>query len=408
MVRLTREQLKSYFTKPHSEIVGNYKEDTLYVSTFDKGKYITLARIDVSPQVKLEIQVSYINDKQDINQFRLIKHKLNKGKWQETEEKIKLSKFNMAKVQEFFTVLQELNLDELTQSKISLKQFNSVDDITKQSLKRLLTTEAGIELIKELTNNAENIVAKDIVSISYRKEQLEVFSKLLFEENYIQQYKSDNGFADKKYGEENIWQHFFEKNPWIFGYGLNYICCTNLDETTKLEQTVAGFTFNSSGKRTDALMRTRAFISQFVLLEIKTPSNLLVKNQPRNDCWSISQDITDAIAQIHKTVYKFKEVCYNKAELRDKEGNITGLNVYNVTPKSYLIIGTLEQLKDNPEKYSSFEVFRKSVNHPEIITYDELYERAKFIVENLENNEQNIDNDLINYQEEDENWEPPF
>ena len=35
----------------------------------------------------------------------------------------------------------------------------------------------------------------------------------------------------------------------------------------------------------------------------------------------------------------------------------------------------------NEEQYSSFELFRRSLNSPEIITFDELFERAKYIVE---------------------------
>lgn len=50
-------------------------------------------------------------------------------------------------------------------------------------------------------------------------------------------------------------------------------------------------------------------------------------------------------------------------------------------PKSYLIIGSLNELKNHPEKISSFELYRKSITSPEIITYDELFERARFIIE---------------------------
>jgi enolase len=34
----------------------------------------------------------------------------------------------------------------------------------------------------------------------------------------------------------------------------------------------------------------------------------------------------------------------------------------------------------NEDKFSSFELFRKQINNTEIITFDELYERAKHIV----------------------------
>lgn len=39
----------------------------------------------------------------------------------------------------------------------------------------------------------------------------------------------------------------------------------------------------------------------------------------------------------------------------------------------------------NENKFSSFELFRQSQMNPEIITFDELYERAKYIVRNDEN-----------------------
>ena len=54
-------------------------------------------------------------------------------------------------------------------------------------------------------------------------------------------------------------------------------------------------------------------------------------------------------------------------------------------PRSFLVIGSLSEFRVaqgiNEEKYSSFEMFRRNVNAPEIITFDELYERAKYIVE---------------------------
>jgi hypothetical protein len=36
----------------------------------------------------------------------------------------------------------------------------------------------------------------------------------------------------------------------------------------------------------------------------------------------------------------------------------------------------------NEDQYSSFQLFRDSLGKPKIITFDELYNRAKYIVEN--------------------------
>ena len=55
--------------------------------------------------------------------------------------------------------------------------------------------------------------------------------------------------------------------------------------------------------------------------------------------------------------------------------------MYN--PKGFILIGNQSEfIKDekiNEIKYSSFEMFRKNLKNIEILTYDELYQRAKFI-----------------------------
>ena len=60
-----------------------------------------------------------------------------------------------------------------------------------------------------------------------------------------------------------------------------------------------------------------------------------------------------------------------------------------IQPESFLVIGSLNEfLTDtgvNEDKLRSFELFRKNIISPEIITFDELYERARFIVEYNEN-----------------------
>jgi hypothetical protein len=53
-------------------------------------------------------------------------------------------------------------------------------------------------------------------------------------------------------------------------------------------------------------------------------------------------------------------------------------------PKAFLVAGNLgEFVADkgvNEEKHRSFELLRRNTLTPEIITFDELYERARFIV----------------------------
>ncbi len=60
-------------------------------------------------------------------------------------------------------------------------------------------------------------------------------------------------------------------------------------------------------------------------------------------------------------------------------------NIYTVQPKGLLVIGNTTELSENRDKRNSFERFRRNLQNPEIITFDELKERAEFIVNEPDN-----------------------
>lgn len=73
-----------------------------------------------------------------------------------------------------------------------------------------------------------------------------------------------------------------------------------------------------------------------------------------------------------------------KIDLTDSEGEPMGEELFLYSPKSILVIGSLSEFKTekgiNKQKYRSFETYRRNLENPEIITFDELYERAKYII----------------------------
>ncbi len=54
---------------------------------------------------------------------------------------------------------------------------------------------------------------------------------------------------------------------------------------------------------------------------------------------------------------------------------------HTIQPKGILVIGHLDQL-DGLSKRRTFELYRRNTSNPEIITFDELYARANYIVDN--------------------------
>lgn len=257
--------------------------------------------------------------------------------------------------------------------------------ITDEDLRRIVLSNAQAqailrdnqELFAEVLRSA--VTKEDVVAVGYRKRQLQVFQRLLEEPAYFEDVK-----VKKSCTGEAVWQRFLEKNPWIFGYGLSYLQLSGLDEK-KLEQVVHGYTVSEHGKRVDALLRTRGVISSLCFVEIKThKTELLQKNAYRSGCWAPSDELSGGVSQVQGTVSLASESIRTKLSLTDEIGNPTGEEAYNYMPKSFLVVGSLGEFVGdhgvNQERYRSFELFRRNVNSPEIITFDELYERARFIV----------------------------
>jgi len=234
------------------------------------------------------------------------------------------------------------------------------------------------ELFAEVLRHS--ITKNDVIAIAYRKKQLGIFKRLLDDPDYFNEVKSKKNCKD-----ESLWQKFFEKNSWIFGYGLSYVYSSGLDEK-RLEQVVHGYQVAQGGKRVDALLKSKALISTLCFAEIKThKTDLLSKSAYRGGCWAPSSELSGAVAQVQGTVSYAGETIFGKLSLTDPEGFPTAEEVFNFHPKSFVVIGSLSQFSGehgvNQEQLRSFELYRRNIFQPEVITFDELYERAAHIVE---------------------------
>ena len=228
------------------------------------------------------------------------------------------------------------------------------------------------------------LTEKDIRLLSNRKEQFQRFHRLLTDPDYFQQEES---LASTR-GAEAVWQAFFEANQWIFGYGLNLIACESIDDG-KLERITAGANiFGGAGKRIDAIMRSKGLISSMLFCEIKThDTELLAKNPYRAGVYQASKDLGGGVAQVQKTVSKAQQLISSQflTRIYEEDGTPTDVELSTTRPRQVVVIGSLREFTHNgavnPEKISSFELYRTSIQDVEIITFDELYERACFIVE---------------------------
>ncbi len=341
--------------------------------------------LHISEGERIEIKALFYEDSREIKTFTIQKFLKSSGKPYGTE-KCSFT-FTGDEINTFVDFICSIpNLDLSNPNKVRID-----DEVIKELL---ISKEQASKLFENNRTIFEDlfkheITMLDIVHLAYKKDQLKYFEHLLEDKDFFENEKKRMSAR----GDEQVWQNFFEKNTWILGYGLNFIFNTPL-ENKKLEQVVSGYDVFGAGKRVDALMKTRGIINSLCFCEIKThTTNLLkeVKTSYRPEVWAVSDELAGGVAQIQKTVQKSIENIETKTQIKDEQGNLTNEEVFLYNPKSFLLIGSLKEFKGdfgtNEVKFSSFELFRQNIFKPEIITFDELFERAKFIIDIAEHNE---------------------
>jgi hypothetical protein len=227
-----------------------------------------------------------------------------------------------------------------------------------------------------------DLTERDLAVLLDRRAALEHFDRLLHADGFF-----DAEHARLGGNPEKVWQDFFEKNTWIFGYGLTLVSHAGLDER-RLEQVTTGQSvFTGAGKRSDALLRSNAAVSTMLFCEIKRHNTDLLAARPYRepDVYRPSNELVGGVAQLQKTVRKAMR------DIRDQinqhtlpDGTPTGVEYSSSRPRQVLLIGSLAEFvtdgRINGEKMESFELYRRSITEIEVLTFDELYERTKFII----------------------------
>lgn len=349
-----------------AEFLANYTPEKLYVHPGPTGSYATICGeseelvgvIDVTVRCKLAVKAFWVKDKADFGTLALIKltHHKTHG-WRE-DSRIQITHFQLGQIRDFLGVIASLDLGDARKIKVSLENVNLA------APNSLLSSDKASEVIAQLAESPD--LHQDIYALGAKRAALAEFDAQM-----------GKGLS------EADWQKFFEANPWIFGHGLRYVALGKVADTLMARTT--GSEYDRAGKTTDALMRTRAQVSQFVFVEIKKDSTALLRKAVdpyRPGCWGVSAELSNAVTQAQKTTFDFARQRFREAG-KDSAGNDTGEVTYAVEPRSYVVIGNSNELAGNDDKVACFELYRRNVRSPEILTFDELLYRARFIVQNL-------------------------
>lgn len=374
-IYISKQFQDSRSTPPRKMRIGSRVLESKARSEFVMIRGETVLR--TTPGGRQEVKAVYCEDSEEVEQ--IVIQKFTKDTGRPMKQAFSFTIEEMEKVFEFVQLMGAMKFERKGKIRFDDESLKGILIGEKQKRRFLL---ANLDLVEELARN--KLTKSDVVALGYRKEQLNVFRRLLADKGYFATRQMEWG----KKGVEAVWQKFFEDNQWIFGYGLTYIFVSGL-ANKKLEQVTTGFSVSKAGKRTDALLKTRGRISSLCFAEIKSDDAPLVYHKAyRPSCWRISDELSGAVAQIQKTVQAAVHEIRTKLEIHDELGVPTGEVAFLFQPRSFVVIGNLQQFMSqngiNEQQFASFELFRRNLTNPEVITFDELYERARFIVEQAE------------------------
>ncbi|ASW84754.1 Shedu immune nuclease family protein [Mycobacterium intracellulare] len=166
---------------------------------------------------------------------------------------------------------------------------------------------------------------------------------------------------------EDYWQQYLQEQPYL----INLIFPGPVAVHTGKAYLGGKKIDNTGGQVVDFLLE-HSIGGNAALLEIKRPGTaLLMKTAYRGDeIYAASSELTGAVSQI----------------LNYRDTIMTGRSTSPIevfVPSCVVLAGNYKDELDSPGKRRSFELYRSSLNGVSIITYDELFDRLKKILDVL-------------------------
>jgi len=244
-----------------------------------------------------------------------------------------------------------------------------------------------IEELKELISIA-NLSSSDIKTLTFhdRKKNLKAFYYLLKNKTMNDGTDSHSHYKNKfnlKQGEESIWHHFLKNHDWILGLNADLKFFNDFLN----EQQVGNPNSKGSGSPKTDLLGVSDFTVLIELKHTNTPIFKKEKSKGRANTWDFTADFIEGISQCLGQKFELEESFNSKDFVKDDGRLLDKSQIQSVDPKSILLIGNKKEEfpiinleVNNILKNKTLERFRRNNRNIDVLTYDELFERAYHIV----------------------------
>ena len=307
--------------------------------------------VRIDEKTILSVTAGYVDERQSLSGLHLVRYKHNKRYGWRPDQELELSTATTSTIASFLHLLISYRKHGASNARIAL------DGLIEGVIDADMLSNANA-LAHELAQSSN--LTQDVFALKHRKASLKWFET---------EIGSDR--------TEKEWQDYFERNKWIFGTGLDVRVLDPLSD--KLETVALGATAFQPGKEADALLRSRAVVSQTVFVEIKRPTTALLSTREyRTGVWPLGSEVTGAVSQVQYQADRFARE-WARIDHRDAGGKRTGEETHVVYPECYVVVGTLSQITEHDEQIRSFELARRNMVNPRVVTFDELLERARYL-----------------------------
>lgn len=172
--------------------------------------------------------------------------------------------------------------------------------------------------------------------------------------------------------DENFWQRQFRENAWILSQVFAHPVVILQERAYVGGKSLS----NTGGNLVDFIYRNE-LTNNVALIEIKTPkSQLMQTTRYRDNVVAVSTELNGAVGQILNY----------KHELQ-KSTSDSGDEYHVFDPKGVIVIGNLKNEQMDSVTRKSFELFRRQLKDAEVVTFDELFQKLRNMMNLLESGE---------------------
>jgi antiviral defense system Shedu protein SduA len=318
---------------------------------------------------KTQVSALVTQDNKKIKRLTFQTFKTRAGGWIDAVEKDEFT-FRTDEFGRLLSFLSQIEFIDLSNE----ENFQIEDISTKAGPKAIIdASDRGIvDRIKRMTE-AQRTGLIQTLQQSLTVEEINI---LLGRKQGLKEYEEHIRLSD---WSEVQWQDFFEREQWVFGYGLDYRVMRQFDR----EMTVGGGGSDNRNKPViDFLM---SFTDYTVLVEIKTPDTSIftASRRGRAGTWEFSREFMSAVSQIIEQKARWLSFAQTGEHYNKSGSEILTARTRNA--KSILVIGSQHEFsrsgssRDTNLMRDTFELFRRENRSIDIVTFDELLERARFI-----------------------------